>query len=1173
MQTNESIQTLLLRIEEYKKKYYLNQLVKGGIFFLAFALTIYLVTNAAEYFGRFSTPVRATLFYGSLAILVSGLYHWVLTPLVHLYGLRRQLSDEEAARQIGQYFPEVGDRLLNTLQLRAFSRQQTDLLQASLNQRSRQLLIVRFADAVQIQQNRRFLKYAVYPALVILGLLLLYPTFLTSSSDRILRYNEEFVEEAPFQFQVQNKALQAFRNEDFTVNLQLKGNALPEDVYLVSNNTRFKLEQTGQGQYAYTFDNVQRDIPFRFEAAGYKSNSFELSVLDRPSLLSFDVSLVYPAYLNKPAEQLANVGNMLVPEGTVVTWRFSAANTDSVRLKFSDEIAARSAQKQGSDAFELSRQMKRSSQYAISLKNAVAANRDNIQYSLNVIPDKFPQVSLENYRDTTFFNYIMLGGTITDDYGFSNLRVNYKVIRAGQSAPANFLTRAIPYNRTAATQNFYYQWNLDTLRLQTGDRLEYFVQVWDNDAVNGYKSARSTFAQFAVPDKAAIEQEAQRSAKQTEQQLDKTLAKTQQLKRDLNSLENRLQTKKNLDYQDKKQAEDLLKKREEIMQELKHLQEQNKISNERSQRFRDQSPELMQKFEQLQKMMNDLMDPETQKLYDELKKMLDQKQDDRMLDQLEKLKNKERNFEKELERALELFKQLQMEQKMENVVKDLEQLAEKQEKLADQTQKGDKKEEPNAKSEEKNGKKGDDKNAKKDEKAGKENDPNNKNKDQNGKENQDGKDDNKEGKDTNNDNKDNIDSNQELEKQQEQLNKEFEQTKESLDAIEKMAEEMKNADKPDTREDLQQQISEQQQQSQQQLNQKQNNKAAKSQKEAAKQMRNLSQQLQQQMQSEEAQETQENMDDLRDILENLLTLSHNQERVMKDFRGVSLQDPRFTKLAQEQLKLQEDAKIIEDSLYALANRVLQIQTFVTRELNSMKSYMDESAKYIRERRLNVATGKQQFAMTSMNNLALMLSDVFKQMQEQMNNMSMPGSGKGKKKGQKSSSALGQMQKQLNERMKQMQQQMQNGKGGRGMSEELSRLAAEQAMIRKMLKEIQDAQKGTEIGKKLNGELKELMEKMDETETDLVNKRVNQNVQKRQDEILTRLLESEKAIKEQEEDLQRKAETAKPVFRKPPAQFEQLVKERQKQAELLRSIPPDLVPFYKREVDSYLNKLK
>ncbi|WP_128545376.1 DUF4175 family protein [Larkinella soli] len=1164
MQMNESIQTLLLRIAEYRRKFYLNQIAKGAIFFIAFTLSVYLVMNTAEFFGRFSSPVRAALFFGSLGILGFALFRWIINPLIHLYGIGKSLSNEEAAQQIGTYFPEIGDKLLNTLQLRALSRQQSDLLEASLNQRSRQLLIVRFADAIQLNQNRRFVKFALIPALVIGGLLLLYPPFLTSTSNRIIRYDEEFAEEAPFQFLLRNRKLQAFRNEDFTLVLQLQGQVLPQDVYLVSNNTRFKLNNAGKGTYSYTFDNVQRNIPFRFEAAGYKSSLYELSVLDRPGLLSFDVSLVYPAYLNKPSEQLSNAGNMLVPEGTIVTWRFSATNTDSVLVRFGTDSRPMVAEKHSADEFEFTRTAKRSSSYSVSLKNRVAASRDNIQYTLNVVPDKFPQVSLENFRDTTFYNYVMLGGTITDDYGFSNLKVQYKVIRAGQNPPDKFIARTIPFNRSAATQNFYYQWGLDSLKMQPGDRLEYFVQVWDNDAVNGFKSARSTFAQFAVPDRSKLEADAEKSAEKTESQISKTLSKAQQLKRDLNTMENRLQTKKNLDYQDKKQAEELLKKREELMQELKELQEQNKVNNERQQRFSNQNPELLQKFEQLQKLMNDLMDPETQKLYEELKKMLDQKQDERMIDMLDRLKNKEKNLEKELERALELFKQLQMDQKMENTIKELEKQAEKQDKLADQSKE-------KAPKEESQSSKKDSTNSKKDDKQAAKEDPNAKKDDSDGKKDENAGD----NKEQNKDNKENSD----LSKEQEQLNKEFEKTKEDLKEIEKMAEEMKDGEKPDTRQDLQKDISEQQQQSQQQLNQKQNNKASQSQKNAAKQMKNLSQQLQQQMESQEMEESQENMDDLRDILENLIQLSFDQERVMKDFKAVSLQDPRFVKLAQEQLKLQDDAKIIEDSLYALANRVLQIQSFVTRELNNMKGYMDESVKYIRERRLNVATAKQQFAMTSINNLALMLSDVFKQMQEQMSQMSMSASGKGKKKGKNQSMGMGEMQKKLNQQMQQLMQQLmqqqgqQIGKGGRGMSEELSRLAAEQAMIRKMLKELQDTQKGTELGKKLGNEMQELMNKMDETETDLVNKRVNQNTINRQQEVLTRLLESEKAMKEQEEDMQRKAETAKPVMRKPPPQYEQLVKDKQKQVELLRSVPPDFSPFYKQEVDSYMKKLR
>nr|MCU0340725.1 ATPase [Spirosomataceae bacterium] len=140
----ESLSILLDQIAAYKRKYYINQLVKGTIFSAALILSAYLLVNTVEYFGRFNTTMRGILFFSFLAVLGYALVKWVIMPLVYLYGLRRTLSDEDAAAQIGNFFPEIGDKLLNTLQLRSLSVNQTDLIEASIQQRSKQLMIVRF---------------------------------------------------------------------------------------------------------------------------------------------------------------------------------------------------------------------------------------------------------------------------------------------------------------------------------------------------------------------------------------------------------------------------------------------------------------------------------------------------------------------------------------------------------------------------------------------------------------------------------------------------------------------------------------------------------------------------------------------------------------------------------------------------------------------------------------------------------------------------------------------------------------------------------------------------------------------------------------------------------------------------------------------------------------------
>ena len=1099
MQSPNAYATLLQRIDEYKKRYFLNQLVKGSLFFIALLGAGYLFVNTAEFVGRFDSTGRGALFFGFLSMAVFALYRFIIRPLMGLYGLDKPLTNDDAARQIGTYFPEVGDKLLNTLQLQRISTDQSDLLVASLNQRSNQLLINRFASAIQISRNRQFLKYAIPPLVLIFIILLVNPSFFTKSSTRLVNYDKEFVEEAPFKFILQNKSLKSFRNEDFLLSVKLTGDALPQAVYVVTGGTRFKLERSGE-QFSYSFDNLQRNLDFHLEAAGFDSPTYTVAMIDRPAVLSFNVKLNYPAYLNKPSEQLANVGNLLVPQGTTVHWKFAADHTDSLLLRFNTDAKGVAARLVDDNTFIIDRRLMQSTAYTVSLKNDQISAPSSIQYNVQVVPDRFPQISVDRIQDTVTYNYIALSGLVSDDYGFSKLRLNYTIKRNGKVSPISSI--AISINRSTTSQNFVYNWSLDSLKLGQEDRLDYFVQVWDNDGVNGPKSSRSNQLNFSIPSNTEVQEQVDKSAEKTEEQIDKALSKTQEIKKELKTMEDRMRTRKSSDFQDKKQLQEVLQKRDELMKDVQKLQEQFQKTNDTQQRFADKNKSTQDKLEQLQKLFNELLDPESKQLYEQLKQLLEKKQDEKASDLLDRLSRKERNLERDLDRALKLFKQMQLEQKVNNVAENLEKQADQLDKQAEESAKQN-------------------------------------------------------------------ESSEDQQKQQEKSQEDFKNTQDQLKEIDKEAEK-EDLNKPDASEEEQKEIEKEMQQAMDQLKKNQGKKASPSQSKASKSMKAMSKAMQESMQSSEMEEMQENMDDLRNILDNLVTLSFGQERVMKDFRGMSLQDPRVTKLSQEQLKLQDDAKIIEDSLNALASRVVQIQSFVTRELTNMKFYMDESTQQLRDRRLSVAASKQQFAMTSINNLALMLSDVLKNMQQQMNAMAMPGKGKGGKKGSKPGEGMGEMQKQLNAQMKQMQK---GGKSGRGLSEELSQMAAQQAMIRNMLKKLEENSKGTEVGKQQEQQTKELMQKMDETETDIVNKRVTQRTINRQDEILTRLLESEKAFKQQEEDPRREAESVKSIKRSSPSFFDSTnLATKTKQVEVLRSVTPNYNQYYKKQANQYLQKI-
>ena len=1145
--SNLSFASLLESISEYRKKYYQNQLFKGSLIAVALLLTLFLLINTLEYFGQFNSTVRAILFFGYIVTFAYATYRWIITPLLHLTGMAKPISDEEAARQIGRFFPTVSDKLLNTLQLGALSDQKSDLIEASIRQKAGELLVVRFSEAINFKENGKYVKYAAYPVAALAIILLFKPSLVTTSSERLLKFNSSF-NYAPFSFVLQNEQLKAFRNEDFAVKLRLEGTSIPDQVYLVTNGTRFKLVPDEDGDLSYTFRSIQKEIPFHFEAAGYRSQEYEILLTERPGLLSFDVRLDYPRYLGKPSESLTNVGNLTIPEGTRIHWRFKTVSTNGLAVKFEEDSAFTEASLKNSNVFEFSKILRRTAGYDISLINDDMPEGQRVSYMANVIPDRHPELAMENFQDTTLYNFLVVGGSISDDYGFTRLSLFYNVIRKGDEKDDNKQPKSIPIpaNLQVNNQSYYFQWYLDSLQLRPGDRLEYYTQVWDNDGVNGPKSTRSRTLVFSVPDKQQISQEINRTVEETQQEIEKTLQKAKQLEKELKELEDKLKANNELDFQERKMAEEILKKREELIQQIQSLQEKNRIANDKSRQFDRQSESIQKKMDELQKLMDELLQDESQKLYQELEKLLDQKQSERMSKLLERLRNKERNMEKELERTLNLFKKLQMEQKLESVIEDLKELADEQEELAEKTEESDK------------GPKDD---------TGKMDDPKKgeENKNEGNKDNQKGSE--KEDKDSGNKSDDDSresKSQDELMKEQQKLEEEFEDILKELENIEKLGEEIDQ--KPDTQKDEQQATKNAQKNSKQQLNNKQNKQAAESQKKASQSMRKMAQKMEEELQSNQTMQMQEDMDSLRDILENLHTLSFDQEQLMKDFRGVNLSDPRFVELAQKQLKLQDDAKVIEDSLYALANRVLEIKSFITRELNNMKYYMDESARNIKDRKLPLVSPNQQFSMTAANNLALMLSDVFAQMQQALAMaMMMPGQGNDSKQGQ----SPGDMQKQLNQQMRQMGEG--RGQGNQNLSEQLARMAAQQAAIREMVRRMMESQKGNKFSEQYGQQLQEIMEQMEKSETEIVNKRVSRELIERNEEMVTRLLESEKALREQDEDDQRKGETARQIHRQPPPAFEEYIRTKLQQTELLRTVPPNFTPFYKRAADSYFQQ--
>src|SRR5690606_8372737 len=147
---------LIEKLDAFTRKYYLNQIIRGAIYFVAIGLAAFLLSVVLEYFGRFSSSVRAALFFGLVFTFAALFVSFILIPAFKLVRMGKLISHDEASRMIGNHFPHISDKLLNTLQLKrqaAISTSDTSLLIASIDQRIEELQPVPFVAAVNLGEN------------------------------------------------------------------------------------------------------------------------------------------------------------------------------------------------------------------------------------------------------------------------------------------------------------------------------------------------------------------------------------------------------------------------------------------------------------------------------------------------------------------------------------------------------------------------------------------------------------------------------------------------------------------------------------------------------------------------------------------------------------------------------------------------------------------------------------------------------------------------------------------------------------------------------------------------------------------------------------------------------------------------------------------------------------
>lgn len=1110
---------LIKKINDFIRKYYKNRIIKGSFITVGALAGSFLSLVILEYYF-YLNPFAKTILFFSYFIFAAFLFtKKILIPAFQFLEIGKHLTPKQAAGIIGNHFKDIEDKLLNTLQLIELNlddSKETSLLKASIIQRTNQLKIFEFNQIINIRNTIKIFKYSLLPLLFIILLLLFTPSTISDPTSRIINFQKQYNKPLPFNINILNKNLVAIQQQDFELNLKADGAEVPLDIYVNYDGVDYKMKRNKNSIFSYTFKTIQNSVDFYIKTDSYLYDRYTIRVFPKPVILAFNLKITFPPYLNKPEEINENQGDCNIPEGSQLTWKIFTK--DVSRIVWRDDYLNLNLKSEKDQSFSHKIIAKRSFTYSLTPYNDHSYQTDSLQYHIIVIPDGFPTIFLNFQPNPTDSNLLSFNGTIKDDYGFSNLFFKYYFINDSISKKANTKNLNVAFNKETNDQVFTYLIDFDTLNIPKNTELVYYFEVYDNDGIHGPKSAKSEERRYKRKSEEQINSEVRNEEKIRDQLLMNGIKETKNVRKNMEELQKRWVDQKALNWQEKKQLERLLEQSEELTKRIDEIDLKSKmILESESKNFRI-NERILQKQKQIYELYQQILNEDMKKQVEEIKKIIENVNKERIIDLIEKLKNTNKNIEEELDRNLSLLKQLEFEKRLDELIRDLKKESESIMKLADEA----KQRNPNI---------------------------------------------------TEMINKLNeiTDSTHKLFKRLEQIESDNRLTETPID--------LKNTN--DQRDSIRKELGE----AIKELSRGDKEKASKTQRYAGESIKKLADQLESAMNDSELEQEGEDARTIRILLENLIRLSFEQEELISQTKIISRVDPKYLENLNKQKNFASRLQIIEDSLRAIGRRQVMVRPVLNKELFTLKENIEMATEDLESRNINMAMVKQQYIMTALNNLAVLIKEALDKMEEQMSqSMSSKAGSKscknpGKNNGKRNAKNIRELQNNLGKQLENLKASMENAKNksnsgineNEGISKELAELAARQEIIRMELQKLKDGSAG--LSKEEKEVLNSALNEMEKLEKELITKTMNKNTLERQQKILSRLLESEKAEFLREKDEKRTAEEAKnSKISNPNEKFKYNKKNRTGNNETHLQLP-ELKLFYKNKVNSYIVKIE
>jgi hypothetical protein len=925
---------IISKLELLIKKEYLTLFLSGLLTTFIIVITVFTLFSLIELAANFKSIFRTILFFIFILASAGSVSFLVLMPLLKYFNVFKNRDYFYSANKIGKFFPEIKDDLLNAMQLISSDNNflySTSLLDAAFKNVYQRAKPIQFESVVDFSKVKKISIY-FFSLFVFCASLLVFVPGLQAASNRLVNFNQEFIPPAKFYFEVYPGNTEVTKGENVDFIIRIRGE-VPQKVFISTkeeSQTAFEeheLQKDSVGDYKFSIQQLRSSLYYFAFVEDIQSEEFQIKVIDHPVIRSLDVKVVSPGYSKIPLLEQKDNGNISALVGSNVEISLlSNKELKSAHIQFEDST---SVELKAQNNFATgSFRVKKDISYTIIIEDLVTnQNLQPVRYYVKALFDSNPVIEMiypKQDINLTNDSRVPVEVKINDDYGFSRLNLNYRLSSSRyESVQEKFSIIEIQIDNKIKEQIVDYIWNLTQLNPAVNDVYSFYLEIFDNDNISGPKSAKTQIINVRVPSLDEILSQADETQENVQDEMQKTLKDAEELKKELEKIDKDLkQDRQELTWEEKEKIEQALDKFEKLQEKMESVNENLKQMQNELQQNQLLSEETLEKYMELQKLMDEMTSDEMKKAMQQMQDMLQKMNRNQTQDAMNNLKMDEEKFKKSIERTMNLLKRIQIEQKMDEIIKRTENLEKKQNELNEQTKDNE---------------------------------------------------------------QSNQKENDKLSEKQNELTKELERLEKKIEELSEKMKELKDMPNEEM-EKLQQEFDKQQndklsEQAAQDLKQNQKQKAQKNQQQLSQNMKDMKssmQQMQQMMQQENQMQT---FTDMMRIIDNILSLSKEQEDLKNKLENVDPNSSQLEQNLQKQNDIKKNLNKLLDQMSELSQKTFAISPEMGKALGNANQKMNQSMQAMQNRNGNMATLSQGDAMMHLNEAANMMKSSLEAMMQ------------------------------------------------------------------------------------------------------------------------------------------------------------------------------------------------